>query len=172
MNYIELAKIMGTHGVRGDLKILLYNQESPHFKPGNVLFLRQGKDFKPYTVRSFRPGAKEQILHLEGIENREEAKLFYGQELYLPREQFLPPGENEHYVADLVGLSVFDADSGRLYGRIEQVIITGANDCYAVHDGKRELIIPAIPEVLLGFDWQARSLKVRLPEGLLEIYEN
>ena len=171
MRYIEIARIMGVHGLKGDLRIMPYNAESPLFVPGSTLYLKDGGSYRFCRIVRCHSGGRGLRIHLEGVESREEARALYGGKLFVPREAFEEPGEDETYVIDLIGMAVVDADSKRCYGTIREVMETGANDCYVVRGEGPEIMVPATREVVLRVDLDARVVTVRLPEGLLDIYE-
>ncbi|MDX1359341.1 MAG: ribosome maturation factor RimM, partial [Clostridia bacterium] len=78
-----------------------------------------------------------------------------------------PLAEGEYYMEDLIGCSVFE--SGKFLGKLEDIIETGANDVYSVMDKSgRELLIPALKNVILDVDIEKKSMEVILPEGLVD----
>ena len=91
-----------------------------------------------------------------------------GKVLYVHRDE-IPLGEGEHLIQDIIGLQVFDADSGERYGELCDVTHTGANDVYHIRfpDGK-ERLIPAIPQVIVKIDVMGGRMDIRPLEGLFE----
>ena len=85
----------------------------------------------------------------------------------MTREDAIPLEEGEYYVADLIGLTVVTEDGEKL-GILEDVLQTGANDVYVVSDGKREILIPVIPQCILNVDLEEGMVKVHLLKGLLD----
>ncbi len=163
---------MGTRGVRGELRVMPYNPDSFLFSERTTVYIRIGPQETPFTIRKAKPGPKGFFLELDGVNDRETAKNLYGSELLFPREGFPELDEGEVYLVDLIGFSVLDADHGENYGKVEDVLDNGAQDCLIVKKGKRELLIPVVDEIVLEIDDQEGAVIVRLPEGLLEIYEN
>ena len=85
----------------------------------------------------------------------------------MPREEALPLGEDEYYIADLIGMEV-SLEDDTYFGRLRDVIETGANDVYAVETAEgREVLIPAIKECILQVDVQAGKMRIHLMKGLL-----
>ncbi len=163
---------MGAHGVRGDVRVMTYNPESPLLVQGGSLYLETDEGYQEVILTFVRTASRGWVAHLSGIEDREQAKALYQESLYASREQLGPLGQGETYIFDLIGLTVKDAESGTAYGQIRDVLQTGAHDCYEVYDGKRELLVPVTEEVVRKVDLQKGEVLVILPEGLLDIYEN
>ena len=72
-------------------------------------------------------------------------------------------------VSDLDGFSVL-TETGEVLGLLKDVYATGANDVFAVRNETWEILIPALKDVILKIDLEAKSILVRLPPGLREIY--
>ena len=81
----------------------------------------------------------------------------------------LPLAEGEHYIPDLIGLKVLD-EAERELGQLKDVLATGANDVYIVSvPGKKDLLIPAIPDCILEVNVEEGFMKVHLLEGLEDL---
>lgn len=163
---------MGAHGLRGDLKVKPYNSNSPHFQLGQKLFLLKDKRYSEYEITRVFPGARGLRLHLKGIEDVDSAKALFKAGLFLPRESFEKLEDGEFYLADLIGFQMKDAENGRVYGRIDSIMETGANDCYFVKNDDGEILVPILEGVMVNIDEERSIVEVNLPEGLLEIYED
>jgi len=108
------------------------------------------------------------LVKLEGVDTVAEAEALRGRILYLHRDDVkLEPGR--YFIQDLLGLRIVDADTGELYGELTDVSATGANDVYHMRyrDG-REILIPAIPQVIAQIDTDGGVLRLRPMPGLLD----
>jgi 16S rRNA processing protein RimM len=104
-------------------------------------------------------------LEVEGIESREAAESLIGSIVFLPAEGERKLPEGEYYWKDLIGAAVF-SEEGEWLGIIEGIFPTGSNDVYVCTGGSREILIPAIDEVVRKVDVEKRTLVVHLLEGL------
>jgi len=165
-DYLEIGKIVTVHGLRGDVKVQPWC-DSPEFLCAfPVLYL--GKEKKEVEVLDARVQKNMAILRLDGYETVEQAETLRNQMLYLHRED-VELEEGTYFVQDLIGLGVLDADSGVSYGTLKDVLQTGANDVYVVQpEGGKEVLIPAIPDVVVETDLEAGCMKIRPLEGLLD----
>ena len=105
----------------------------------------------------------------EGVEDRDGAAAWVGADIAVPRDALPPAAEDEYYWVDLIGMAVYDTDE-QYIGRIVDIIPTGANDVYVVKnktkDENAEILIPAIESVVLEIDFENKTMRVELPEGL------
>jgi 16S rRNA processing protein RimM len=124
-----------------------------------------------YTVKSARPHKKVQLVCLEKIDHIDQAEPLVGSEVYVERADLPPLEKGTYYWSDIIGLSVFTIDGGFL-GRVVGVIPTGSNDVYVVSassgDKQQEVLVPALESVVLDIDLKQKTMRVDLPDGLVE----
>lgn len=162
MELLECGKIVSTHGIRGEVKLnpwcdgpeFLCEFEELYLKDGRALVLERARVHKNCV-----------IAKVAGIDSIEEAMPYINAVVYLDKEDVELP-EGTYFIADLIGLSVVDYDTKRVYGTITDVMQTGANDVYTVSMDAGETLIPAIPDVVIETDLDARELRIRPLEGL------
>jgi 16S rRNA processing protein RimM len=109
------------------------------------------------------------LLWLEGVDTRSRAQELAGLKVLGDRRRFprLPPGE--FYWFEVLGLSVVNEADGALLGHLDHIIPTPGHDVYVVRQGEREVLLPAVEEVIVDIDLEAGVIKVLPPLGLLEI---
>ncbi|MBW1859123.1 MAG: 16S rRNA processing protein RimM [Deltaproteobacteria bacterium] len=163
---ISIGKVVGTHGIKGYLKVISYAESTAPFADGKQLALRQeGKPVARFRIESARPHKRGLLLALEGITSVGVAKEWVGYELCIDRAAFPEPEQGTYYWDQIIGLDVFTVD-GRRLGRVAAIFPTGSNDVYVVREGKKEILIPALESVVVDIDLTANALRVDLPEGL------
>ncbi len=160
---LAIGKIVGAHGIKGEVKIFSYVETIDLFDPGNQLYAIKGNNEKKrYTVKSAKPYKKLVRVAFEGIEDRSAAEGLVGEQLCIPRSK-LPETEDDcWYWCDLIGLDVYTEDDACI-GRVESMIATGSNDVFVVTDGRTETLVPAIDSVIIDIDLDAGRMRVRLP---------
>lgn len=164
--YLEIGKVVNVHGIRGDLKVLPWCDDPSFLCSFETLYLRNGA--MPVHVTEARYHKDMAVLHLEGFDTPEQAEKLRGQILYMDRSE-VQLESGTYFVQDLIGLEVRNADTGKCYGILTDVLQTGANDVYEItpERGKR-LLIPAIPDVILKTDVLGGVMEIRPLEGLLD----
>ena len=168
--FLPVGKIVGAHGVKGNLKVHSYAESVSVFKPGRlILAIHAGKVEKYFVVKWAKPHGKSILLSFKGIEDRNTAETLIGAELFIERIALPELEEGVYYWVDIIGLSVFTTDN-QYIGRVESILSTGSNDVYIVKnktkDDGTEILIPAIESVVLEIDFENKAMRVKLPEGL------
>lgn len=170
-NLIAVGRINGTHGIRGQLRFHSYSGNLESLATADLVLLA-GNDGSRKSVRIKRAiqHAGKILLTLEGYDSINEASHLIGTELLLQREQLPEPAADEYYWQDLIGLTVMTVN-GELLGTLTEIMETGANDVYLVHNRQtgREYLLPAIASVIGNVDLQARQMTVTPLEGLLDL---
>mgnify|MGYP000966516253 CR=1 FL=1 len=93
--------------------------------------------------------------------------MYKGRDLWIPREEAQELGEDEYYVADLIGMDVL-LENGEKFGVLRDVMETGANDVYVIDtDEHGEVLVPAIRECILDVDIENQKMKIHLMDGLI-----
>lgn len=162
--FLEAGRIVAVRGIKGEFKLDVFC-DSPDFLMGSeTLWL--GVEKKPYAVERAFPHKGQLIVKLKDVD-LSATKTLVGVLAYVKKDAF-KLDEGVFFISDLIGLEVLDADSGVSYGKISDVIQTGARDVYVV-SGKRELMFPAIPEVVIYVDLPSGKMLIRPLEGLFDI---
>ncbi len=163
---VSIGKIVGCHGVRGDLKLLPFTESSAFFSKGSRLLFRyeDGRE-SWFTVSWSKPHKRIILLGLDGIEGLEESERLRGCEIVIPRSELKDPEDGSWYWVDLIGMTVIDPNDEQL-GVLDAIIQTGSNDVYVVKQGDQEILIPALASVVLSVDIDKKIMRVDLPEGL------
>lgn len=167
---VPLGRVVGVHGLKGMVRVGISGR-SADFDPATFAalgdILMGGERFQ--VLKASR-GRGHVLLRLAGIDSREQAAALVGREVQGEAQRFpeLPPGE--YYWFQVLGLPVVHAGDGTLLGRLEEIWPTGAHDVYVVRQGKREVLLPAVEEVIQEIDLQAGRVLVWPPEGLLDLY--
>ena len=162
--YLTVGFLRRPHGVSGEILLDLHTDFPERLKSGRKLFL--GEEYKPMTLVSARPHAKGMLIKFKGIETPEDVGQFRNQWVYVKASDIPPLPEGQLYQHELFGFSVVDK-SDNLLGELVEILETGANDVYVVRDANgREILLPAIPSVILELDPARRLIRVHLLEGL------
>ena len=160
---VVVGRVIRAHGADGTLRVQSLSDNPSRFQVGNNLTVAS----RSRAITDFRelPGSHG-LLRLDGLESADAARSLAGQWLIGPADPLpdLPPGEYYHY--QLVGLDVV-TDQGERLGTLQEVLITGSNDVYVVNsEGGREILIPAVTQVVKEVDLSAGRMLVHLIDGL------
>ena len=164
--YLAVGLLRKPHGLRGDLLLEIYTDFPERLKPGTKIFA--GDKHQPLKITRRRPHNDGMILGFEGISTPEEAGKYRATVVYVPSADRPTLPEGQYYHHEIVGLTVID-EAGTTLGELSEIIITGANDVYVVTPAQgKDILLPALKEVILGVDLSAKTMRVHLLPGLLD----
>ena len=162
--YLTVGFLRRPHGVQGEIIMDLHTDFPDRMKKGRKLFV--GNAYEPMTLTNVRPHQSGLIVKFKGFETPEEAGKLRNQWVYIKAKDASPLPEGQIYQHKLFRFRVIDENDNAL-GELVEIIETGANDVYVVRDDSgKELLLPAIPSVILELDPVNRFMRVHLLEGL------
>ena len=164
---LDIGKVLKPWGIQGKVKALMYAESEDTFQQHPALWAETDAGFVPLSLESAKPHKKALLLKFKDRNRIEEVEDLIGSTLFMDKDSLPPLEEGEYYWHELIGVEV-ETESGRPLGRIEQILVTGGNDVYVVNDGRREVLLPAIRDVVRKVDVDAEKMVVRPPEGLLK----
>ena len=163
--FLEAGQIVGTHGVRGEVRLQPWCDSPAQLTPLTKLYWDEGRT--PVAVHC-RPHKNIALVQIEGVDTVQAASLLRGNVLYLHRSDLKLP-QGACFIQDLLGCRVIDADTGEDYGELTFVSATGANDVYHMRRADNsEVLIPAIPSVVIDKDVDNGRVLIRPMKGLLD----
>lgn len=165
---IEIGRIVRSHGLDGRVKVLSYLETTELLHGLSELLVgRTVSEALWFPLAAVRIGKDFFILKLSGIDDRDAAAGLNGSSVWMPAEKMKKLPEGEYYWREIIGLQVITED-GRNLGRIEAVFPTGSNDVYVCREGEREILLPAVGNVVRRIDTDQGVMVVRLLKGLVE----
>ena len=168
MNYFNVGKIVNTQGLQGEMRVLSVTDfAEERFKKGNRLALFDKKDqfVMDVEIASHRKVKNFDIIKFKGMYHINDIEKFRDFSLKVAEEDLSDLEDGEFYYHEIIGLEVYENDV--LLGRIKEILQPGANDVWVVkRKGKRDLLLPYIPPVVLGIDIEQGRVDVDIPEGL------
>jgi 16S rRNA processing protein RimM len=167
MELLEIGRIVRPHGLAGRLKVLSYLDSQDVLDGLHELFIgRNNREAVVFPLRAVQKGRESFILTLGGIEDKDAAAKRVGSSVWMPSAAMKKLPEGEFYWHEIIGLEVV-TEEGRPLGRIESVFPTGSNDVYVCRGMGKEILLPAIGDVILKIDRERGIMVVRLLKGLM-----
>lgn len=165
---VELGRIVNTHGIRGELRVLPHNPASSTLIERTTLVLgRRDGGVETRRITGARPHKQFVLLQLDGVATAEAAEALVGCTVSMPRAELPPAGPAAAYHVDLIGCRV-ESTAGQALGTVREVIVTGSNDVCVVRGAGREYLIPLVADVVAALDTTARTITVHPLPGLLD----
>lgn len=166
--YLEIGQIVNTNGLKGFLKIKPLTDDMTRFAELEYIYIQKGKELMKRQIEEVRYVKNMVLLKLEGINNIEEAEKYRNFYLKISKKdaiENLP--ENSYLVVDILECEVF-TEEGECLGKMVDVMQTGSNDVYIVKNKEgKEILLPAIKDVVKNIDIQNKKIMVKLMDGLI-----
>lgn len=143
-----IGRISRPHGLGGEVKAWVEVEDIETLKGLTTLEL----DGVPYRLRTVRIQNNAYLLGLEGVHTREEAQGLAGRDIWIDPAQLppLPPGE--YYQFEIIGLSVYLADSLAYVGQVTAILATPAHDIYVIRGAGVEYFVPAVAQAIVSVE--------------------
>ena len=164
--FLEIAKIVATHGIRGEVRCQYYCDAPEVLCEFDGLYLDKGA--KPVHVTRAYPHKNVVIMRIEGVDTVEKAQTLIGKLLYIDRDD-AELDDDLYFIQDIIGLTVKDIDTGEVYGKISEVYQNGAADVYSIKkENGAELMFPCIDEVVKKIDVDGGEMLIKPLPGLFD----
>lgn len=167
MDFYNVGKIVNTHGIRGDVRVMPTTDfVAERFAKGQDLYLQQAGEPLKLIVESARQHKGFILVKFVGYDNINDVQAFRDHELMVSGKDQQPLEDGQYYYHQIIGLSVKTVDGEEL-GTIKEILSPRANDVWVVQrDGKKDLLLPVIDDVVKDVDLDAGEVTVELMEGL------
>ncbi len=162
MTEIEVGRIAGIFGLRGELKCDPTSAGRTLFSAGAVLRCEGKESSSAIRLTQVRPHKGRLLIRIEGVDDADAAGAFAGAVLYAPRGDVVL-NAGEYFDADLVGCTVRGTDD-RLYGTVEHVEHYPAGDMLVVAGH----LVPMVGAIVREIDLDARRILIDPPAGLFD----
>ena len=165
--YLEGGKICTSHGVMGLLKIEhLCDSPKVLTKVKKVYLRTRDGSYEERAVRSASVAGRFVLMGVDGINSREEAIAYRGKIVYLHRDD-VPISKGAMFIADMIGLAVYHAESGESLGEISDISDVAGRRIYTVKYQGKEVLIPDVPDFIKEID-ETRGMAVLPIPGLFD----
>ena len=163
--YLEACKAVTTHGVMGEIKVELWCDDAAFLSRFKTLY-RTPEGGNPIGLKNVRAHKNMALITLDGVTDMDAARAMVGQVFYINRKDAkLPKGH--YFKVDLLGCSVVDADTGRVYGTIEKVDTPAAQDIYTIRcEDNSVALFPAVKPFLVELQLEEQKVLIRPIEGM------
>ena len=163
-----VGTVFRKHGIRGEVKVYPLTDSPQRFLDLRDVLLEDTSGRRhPVRIDRVRFQQDRLILHFEDKDRIEDIEPFLQSKILIHRSAAVPLEPGRYYFADILGLDVY-TDRGRYLGKVEDILQTGSNDVYVVRAGGKEVLIPAIKDVVHDVDLDKGRLTVHEMEGLIE----
>lgn len=161
MKEVYIGKIVNTHGIKGELRIVSdFKYKEAIFKPNFILYV--GKKREPLTINSYRKHKNYDMVLFSNINDINDALPYKGEDVYINRDDLNVDG----YVnEDIIGLNVYSDD--RYIGVVTDIIDNGAHEILRVEKNNVNNFVPFVDEFINKIDISNKKIYINEIEGLI-----
>ena len=157
MDLINIGKIVNTHGLKGEIRIISdFKYKKDVFKTNNIVYINNEK----YIIKSYRFHKIYDMIILDSINTIEQAEELKGLNVYINRNDYKFDG---YLNEDLIGLEVYDKDIFK--GKVIDIVKTVTNDLLVI-EGNKKHMVPNIPEFIKVVDLENNKIYIEYIRGL------
>ncbi|MCI8352293.1 MAG: 16S rRNA processing protein RimM [Clostridia bacterium] len=164
---MEIGQIVNTYGIKGFLKVVPYTDDITRFEDLKSIYVETKNSLKTFIIEDVKYSKNLVLLKLKGIDDINAAEIYKNCYLKIERKDAVELPKDSYFIIDLIGITVF-SDNNEELGNIIDVYSTGANDIYVVkNELGKQVLLPAIGEVIKNVDIKSKKMIVHLIEGLV-----
>ncbi|MBN2274073.1 MAG: 16S rRNA processing protein RimM [Bacteroidales bacterium] len=169
-NYLPIGIFTRTHGVQGALILRMQALEAEDLPEMGWVFVEVDGLPVPFFVDDIRVlNADKIILTLDSVKTETRAKELVGYKVFIPSKKKSRKVKEKNSLEDIKGYTVIDHVHGKLGEAVDFVMITG-NPLLRMLSGEKEILIPAHDDIILEISAKERVIRIRAPEGLIDLY--
>jgi 16S rRNA processing protein RimM len=165
--YVVIGIIGKAHGIKGEVQIIPITDEPEQFQSLKTIYVNSNGRRTTWGIEQVRFAADKILIKFDQLNDRTIAQNYHGSQIERKRSDLQPLSDNEYYIFQLIGLKV-ETDEGCPLGELIDVWKLPANDVYVVQDGQKELLIPAIKDVIKEIDLKHQKMVIIPMAGLFE----
>ncbi len=157
MEYIYIGKLVNTHGIKGEVRIISdFKFKNDVFLPNNTIYINKQK----YNIVSYRHHKTFDMLILDGINNIDDALKLKGSNVYINKNDYV---FDDYLDEDLIGMLVYDNE--RYKGKVVDIYKTNYNTILVI-DGIKHHLVPNIKQFINKIDFNNKKIYVNYIAGL------
>lgn len=169
-DFYYLGKVLKTFGNKGQVLVILDVDDPADYLELESVFLDLEGERIPFFIDDLElKHNRKALIRFQDVTTQEDAEVYIGREMYMPVSALPPLEGNQFYFHDVIGFNVIDSRHGEI-GILNDILPLPHQSLMQITDGKREILIPLVDEIIQKVDRETRTLFIIAPEGLIEIY--
>ena len=165
--YLEIGQIVNTNGLKGFLKVKHLTDDITRFEKLKTIYIQKAKELIGFKIQEVKYNKQSVLLKLEGIDDITEAEKYKNFYIKISKENAVELEKNSYFIVDIIGCQVY-TDENEYLGNVVDVFQTGSNDVYTLKNSEgKEILIPAIKEVIKNVDIKNKKIVIHLMDGLI-----
>lgn len=166
LDYLSIGQIVNIHGFKGEVKVYPLTDDMSRFNKLKEVYVEENTQLVKYEVEGLKFLSNTVAMKLKGIDTEEAANKLRNFYMKVDRKSAVKLPKDSYFICDLIDLEVYD-EKGLLLGTLRDVLQTGSNDVYVIQTTGKDILVPALKEVVKLIDIKNKKIVVELPEGLI-----
>lgn len=164
MKYIYIGKIVNTHGIKGEVRILSkFKYKDKVFHKGMNIYIGESREKE--TILTYRVHKNFDMITMDGYDNINQILKYKGSNVYI-LETDLSLKEDEYLDSDLVNMDV--VVDNKVVAKVVRIERYDKNNLIVVNNGVKDFLIPFVSDIILNVDLKNRTITVKNIKGLLD----
>lgn len=164
--YLEIGQIVNTYGIKGFVKVVPFTDNNKRFEDLKTVYIEFKGNLIQMTIEEVSYSKNLVLLKFKEVPDINMVEKYKNCYLKIARKDAVKLPENTYFIVDLLGLEVYTKE-GRFLGNVDDIFKTGSNDVYVVKNNEgKQLLIPAIADVIKTIDLENKKIIVNLIKGL------
>ena len=163
--YLQGGKIVGTHGVRGMVRVQPWCDSNEVLCGFKKIYLNNGANV--LNVLEAKPHGNISLLKIKGVDTIDDAEKLRGSIVYINRDDFKLP-DGAYFIEDLIGMPVYSLENGEFLGDLSDVSATGANDVWHIKNNDKEYLVPRIDAIKANVDFENNKIEILPLKGIFD----
>ena len=166
-SFFEIGQIVNTFGIKGFVKINPFTDDLERFEELKSVFVVKNKELIEMQIEEVKYHKHLVLVKFKGIEDINMAEKYKGCYIKIKRENARKLPEGTYFIADLIGIKVYDED-GNLLGKVDDIYNNKSTDIYVIKDDLgKQILLPSTKEVIKQIDVDEERMVVHLIDGLI-----
>ncbi len=165
--FFEIGQIVNTFGIKGFVKVKPFTDDLERFLELNSVLVEKNKKLQEMKIQEVKFHKELVLIKFKEIEDMNMAEKLKGCYIKIKRENARKLPENTYFIADLIGMKVFDEENNQL-GRVDDIYNNKVHDVYVIKDDLgKQILLPSTKEVIKDIDIENDKIIVHLIDGLI-----
>ena len=165
--YFEIGQIVNTFGIKGIVKVNPFTDDMHRYEELKNVIVVKNKENINMHIEEVKFHKNQVLIKFKGIDDINMAEKYKGCYIKIKREDARKLPKDTYYIADLIGLDVYD-ENGKKLGILDDIYNNKVHDIYVVKDDLgKQILLPSTKEVIKQIDIDNNKIIVHLIDGLI-----
>ena len=166
-DFLEIGQIVNSYGIKGFFKVVPFTDDITRFDDLKTIYIEKNKKLEEKEIEEVKYHKHLVLMKIKGIDDINDTEQYKNCILKIDRKDAVELPEDTYFITDMIGIEVYNEEE-KLLGNIVDIFPTGSNDVYVVkNELGKQILLPAISEVIKSVDIEGKKMKVKLMEGLV-----